>query len=358
MNAKIGRNDPCPCGSGKKYKKCCLGKQDNPDYSEIEKLPQIYKEARKASRFKECIHPDKANCSEKIIGSHSIQNNKILSKIADDGMLYMPCPKTDLSFSLQKKYGRKEASVFTGFCGFHDKTTFQPIEDFDFTATKEQIFLHVYRAFALEYHKKQEAVKMNQIMFFNKPSIINSDEFAIDGKTGFDMAVSDYEEEKKLFDAALLEKNYDVLTSIVWEFAGFSNFAATAGEAPMYDFSGKQIQDLLNPRIPVRHIYLSVFPENNKTYAIISWIKEYDALFSSIYKKLSSLTESEKKNYINNTIPIITENVVIKPSSWDKMSEAQKEEFGMLFWGMADLMSLDGRPFDRFVTPSFDLFSL
>ena len=23
---KVGRNDPCPCGSGKKYKKCCGGK--------------------------------------------------------------------------------------------------------------------------------------------------------------------------------------------------------------------------------------------------------------------------------------------------------------------------------------------
>jgi len=23
---KIGRNAPCPCGSGKKYKKCCLAK--------------------------------------------------------------------------------------------------------------------------------------------------------------------------------------------------------------------------------------------------------------------------------------------------------------------------------------------
>ena len=21
--AKVGRNDPCPCGSGKKYKNCC-----------------------------------------------------------------------------------------------------------------------------------------------------------------------------------------------------------------------------------------------------------------------------------------------------------------------------------------------
>ena len=23
---QAGRNDPCPCGSGKKYKRCCLGK--------------------------------------------------------------------------------------------------------------------------------------------------------------------------------------------------------------------------------------------------------------------------------------------------------------------------------------------
>jgi SEC-C motif len=25
----VGRNDPCPCGSGKKYKKCCLGKEES-----------------------------------------------------------------------------------------------------------------------------------------------------------------------------------------------------------------------------------------------------------------------------------------------------------------------------------------
>jgi len=24
---KVGRNDICPCGSGKKFKKCCLGKE-------------------------------------------------------------------------------------------------------------------------------------------------------------------------------------------------------------------------------------------------------------------------------------------------------------------------------------------
>lgn len=29
---KTGRNDPCPCGSGKKYKKCCLASAEDPDF--------------------------------------------------------------------------------------------------------------------------------------------------------------------------------------------------------------------------------------------------------------------------------------------------------------------------------------
>lgn len=32
---KIGRNEKCPCGSGKKYKKCCLRNRDNEN-------PEIY----------------------------------------------------------------------------------------------------------------------------------------------------------------------------------------------------------------------------------------------------------------------------------------------------------------------------
>ena len=38
MTQKIGRNAPCPCGSGKKFKKCCYGKDrfNQPkDYKEV-----------------------------------------------------------------------------------------------------------------------------------------------------------------------------------------------------------------------------------------------------------------------------------------------------------------------------------
>ena len=26
--SKVGRNDPCPCGSGKKFKRCCLERME------------------------------------------------------------------------------------------------------------------------------------------------------------------------------------------------------------------------------------------------------------------------------------------------------------------------------------------
>jgi tetratricopeptide (TPR) repeat protein len=37
MSKKIGRNDPCPCGSGKKYKKCCLDSKSVPINKTISK---------------------------------------------------------------------------------------------------------------------------------------------------------------------------------------------------------------------------------------------------------------------------------------------------------------------------------
>ncbi len=39
-NDKVGRNDPCPCGSGLKYKKCCLGRP----LSGPEELQRVYEQ--------------------------------------------------------------------------------------------------------------------------------------------------------------------------------------------------------------------------------------------------------------------------------------------------------------------------
>ncbi len=41
MNEKVGRNDPCPCGSGKKYKNCHL-KDERPRGSAPKKFKATF----------------------------------------------------------------------------------------------------------------------------------------------------------------------------------------------------------------------------------------------------------------------------------------------------------------------------
>ena len=54
---KVGRNDPCPCGSGKKYKKCCLesGKyEERYELSGLE-MRQVKDHEKKPEDFKQVI---------------------------------------------------------------------------------------------------------------------------------------------------------------------------------------------------------------------------------------------------------------------------------------------------------------
>ena len=136
---KIGRNDPCPCGSGKKYKKCCLSK------SKIEFLAEAVFDSQKTikrdGQIKQCLHPNKDECTDKIVKAHAIQNNRILTKIAENGWVETLNGTSNLIFQSSQKQGRKVATTFTGFCSYHDKKLFQDIEDQPFSATQKQIFL-------------------------------------------------------------------------------------------------------------------------------------------------------------------------------------------------------------------------
>lgn len=46
---KTGRNDPCHCGSGQKYKKCCLDKDAAAKSAELEKLAAEAAQAAQAA---------------------------------------------------------------------------------------------------------------------------------------------------------------------------------------------------------------------------------------------------------------------------------------------------------------------
>jgi len=43
---KTGRNDPCPCGSGRKYKQCCLAKDKDDERATARGVPEKMKDPR------------------------------------------------------------------------------------------------------------------------------------------------------------------------------------------------------------------------------------------------------------------------------------------------------------------------
>ncbi len=57
VHKKVGRNDPCPCGSGKKYKKCCLQHHEKAvsflDPKDVEEQQRIAREKQALSRDSE-----------------------------------------------------------------------------------------------------------------------------------------------------------------------------------------------------------------------------------------------------------------------------------------------------------------
>lgn len=48
---KVGRNEPCPCGSGKEYKHCCLGKETSPLNSPLNSAMPGFREALEGQGF-------------------------------------------------------------------------------------------------------------------------------------------------------------------------------------------------------------------------------------------------------------------------------------------------------------------
>lgn len=49
-NKKIGRNDPCPCGSGKKYKHCCMNEEKYNNRIELTS-EQMYKVKQSSAKI-------------------------------------------------------------------------------------------------------------------------------------------------------------------------------------------------------------------------------------------------------------------------------------------------------------------
>jgi len=159
---ELKRNNPCWCSSGKRYKNCHLNREiENPP-----SLREVSEKHKKSFGKKDCLVPKqiKTQCNGKIVQAHTVSepNLKIISR---NGHVYHF--KADFIQIHKNKrqikpelVGINKASIFSGFCQYHDNYIFSPIEKQYFTATNEQCFLLGYRAIARELYLKKASLNI------------------------------------------------------------------------------------------------------------------------------------------------------------------------------------------------------
>ena len=285
----------------------------------------LYEMAEHIPKIKICLYPEKDKCNGKIKRAHTIQNNKILVNVSDNGDIIALNGKSNLIFQDAEKQGRKRATTFWGFCDYHDTVVFEPIENNDYDKSIFQTFLYTYRTFAWHYYLKE--TENNKIDFIkdNMDFDLNSNELF----SGVKLGINDNNKLKGKFDKAILEKNYNIIKYYVWKIPFKVEFCCCGMIQLFKDLFGNEInshEDIEDINKPLKNLFINIFPEKNISYAIFSWLAE-DIEYEPFIQQFSKLNLKNKINYLNNMLPQETDKIFINPRLWRKWGEQVQNSF-------------------------------
>ena len=331
-NPNIKKHHPCWCGSNRQYKKCHMNREQQTPLTMQEKLNH----RRQAYGKEYCLHAKAGSeCSSNIIRAHTIQRNGGLSKIAKDGHVYNfipdePAMLKDGPASLAPRLlGLKKASTFTGFCGYHDKTTFAPIEDHPFQSTHHHAFLLAYRAICKEIFLKEanwEDIPLIRLLDKGRDiefQIGLQNDMDLYG-TGVKAAINEMTHYKSLYDAALIKSDYTDVQYYIVNTSSTPDFLCSGAFLPEYDFAGNKLQDLMIVDRLLEQITFSIIPTDNGGAVVFSWIGKSE-VGTKFLKTLHLLTDQGIPDAIARFTFEHFENTFVSPIWWDGLpSSTQK----------------------------------
>lgn len=346
MEFLIDDNEVCPCGSNNIYSRCCKSRKD--EKVDIDEL--IRNESRlnaeiigilKSSKISTCFHPNKEECTKKIIDAHSIQENGVLSLLAKDGEVIYIEPgvnKNGLILDFKAKTKRK-VTTFKGFCSYHDKELFKPIEDNKYEPnSNEHNFLLAYRAFAYEFYKKIVAMKSFQKLIKKKPSLLLSEEF-VSVYRNYQLSLQDLEATKVHFNEGLLNRKFDIIESVIIPFDYRFGIATSFTYSPYFDLKGNpmnfnHIVSKNSERLKAN--FVTLLPQFDKSYIIYSWLAEDRDFYNTLITSLRDIKKSDAKRIFKNLTLEYTENLIISPYLWNRFPEWVKDDISKRVIGEMD----------------------
>lgn len=295
---------------------------------DIAEFNETLRERKRLSQAKGCFIE---GCTNKTIQAHSISKQKHLGSIAENGYV--------LTFSLDfdenghvgfANQGKKKMSTFPGFCPLHD-SIFQDVDSSDYVpGNKKQEFLFALRALAREQNARETMVKMQtELMKTLSPEMKSAYEDSF--FKGFLKGFQDLNELKAAFNINLNKNRYYKIVTHTTILPKAYPIVASSVFKPEVDFKGNIINDFSTLKVIQKPIFFSIFPQNNNTVILISWLKQHDSTLS-YFREIDSKPSDEQKVIFSNMLCAYVENFAIKPSHWENLPTVIRDKY-MEFWG-------------------------
>lgn len=329
---KLGRNEQCWCGSGKKWKNCHRDRERQEPLNVFE----IIQEMRAEFATGYCLYPTAPNeCSGEPIRSHTIQRRGGLSAISEVGHVISIKKGFEDNFQndgeiVPKILGLRSASTFSGFCSFHDTDMFRPIETGKVNLDNEAAFLMAFRALSYEFLTKESSIRVIDVQreldrgkTFEEQCYLQK--FLHYYAEGAKLALQDLRKWKNQFNRAFLEHQFDAYAFCAIEFSEILPVVGCGGFYPVIDFDGKTLQKLAHGNSPLENILFNLTVLNDRTVAVLSWNRNYEAASRQFAKSFLSIPDAEKANAMIRLVFEHLENVYILPSWWRDRSDEEKK---------------------------------
>lgn len=326
---KIGRNDPCPCGSGKKFKQCCLNAPGAGKFFTEAKTLQ------RAMSVDRCLAPlgHRQECARTFAKAHTVPHAS-LKRIAADGHVFSFVPS---AYNLKRhgpafppqQLGVKRASTFTGFCSNHDNAIFAPLEKVPFAGTPEQCFLLAYRALARELHLKQSTLAywddrlLKQKAFDPTPPL---DRLFLNGfLKGTRKGVADLTSHKADYDQMLIGGNYSGVRAHVVELSRPPSVMCSGGIVPEHTFGGEKLIDIPNHRQRLSLLSFSSFADSAAGFVVFAWVDDGTDYCDRLLQSLKRLPPELLTASLIRFFFECCENVHIQPSWWQGLTASVQD---------------------------------
>lgn len=307
------------------------------------------KRVNSLSNKKNCGVPEsqKTDCSGKIIKAHTV-SKKFLKSIAENGKL-LGVPKltatpNEPSYEY-KELGIKQASIFTGFCSYHDREIFSEIENKEMIFSKKQCSLLAYRSIVMELYKKDlmsEIFSKDSILEYSKQPIEYSNNpivqanilqkkyegfMTMEGMNeGSELAKQDLTYLLDIFNKNIFNdgNDFDFLNNFVIKFKKIPNMMTGFSFTPDYDFNLNKIQNL-SSKDRVKLVVINSVTTSEGGEIIFSWLKEDNDIISKFINSIKNVETDKLTNSIIQFFIKYSENTFLRKSWYNNLPEEKKD---------------------------------